>query len=487
MTLGQRAVRGTAIVLISSYTNMAVGFVTTIFLTRLLAPDDFGVMALAGFFYALLDLRNKMGLDFAFIHRQPTTEELTATHFALQLALSLGTLIVALIAVPLLGLFGYGDQVRWVIVALAGIGIAEAAGTTPRLFLEKELAFARSTLAITSSLILANALAVFLAWRGAGLVSLIVQVGANAIFSTAGLWAMSRLRLSPAFSRQLAGWMLRFGLAVAVGSIATVVLLNYDYFLVGTFVSASALGYYERAYKVATWPTGIVTHVVSRAAFPTYAKVQHDRERLSQAFGITLWLITMVALPAAMGLFVTAPDFIQLLFGERWLPSAPLLRVLVLVALLRPLLDDTGALFNAIGKPRRISTVLALQATSLILLGTPLTLAFGVTGTAIGVGLAFLIGIILDYRFVAQEVVLNVRTAFGTPAAGLAAGFFVWWALQGWEGLASLPLFLRVVVEGGASVVAFYGVSFALQGKIMVQRIGMIWGMLAGRRRSALE
>jgi PST family polysaccharide transporter len=486
MSLGQRAVRGTVIVLASSYTNMAVGFLTTILLTRLLSPDDFGLMALATFFFSLLDLRNKMGLDFAFVHRQPTTDELVATHLGLQCALSLGTVVLVLAASPLLVMAGYSPRLPWIMAALAGIGLIEAAGTTPRLVLEKELAFARSTVVITGSLIAANALAVFLAWRGAGLVSLLVQSGANILFSTLGLWYMSRLRLRRAFRRQLAGWMLRFGLAVAVGSVAAVVLLQYDYFLVGTFVGATALGYYERAYKIAVWPTGLVTHVVSRTAFPTYAKVQDDRGRLSQAFNMTLWLITMVALPIAMAMFVTAPDFVRVLFGERWLPSAQLLRLLVAVAMLRPLLDDTGALFNAVGQPRRISTVLVVQAVTLVLLGTPMTWRWGVMGTAVAVGIAFLASIILDYWYVRQVVDLSLTQAFGVPALGLAAGLFVWWGGRQFLGTAGWPPLARLIVEGGMSLAAFYMVAGMLQRELIRERLRLVWSLLWGRTAKGL-
>ncbi len=481
MSLGQRAVRGTAIVLASSYTNMAVGFITTVLLTRLLAPEDFGLIALATFFFSLLDLRSKLGLDFAFVHRQPTTDELVATHLALQCALSLGSLVLVLAASPLLVLAGYSPRLPWVLAVLAGIGLVEAAGTTPRLVLEKELAFARSTVVITGSLIAANALAVFLAWRGAGLVSLLVQSGANVLFSTLGMWRMSQLRLRRTFQRQLAGWMLKFGLAAAVGSLAAVILLQYDYFLVGTFVGAAALGYYERAYKMAVWPTGLVTHVVSRTAFPTYAKVQHDRGRLSQAFGMTLWLITMVALPIALAMFVTAPDFVRVLFGERWLPSAGLLRMLVAVAMLRPLLDDTGALFNAVGQPRRISTVLAVQAGVLVLLGTPLTWRWGVTGTAAAVGIAFLAGIILDYWYVRQVVDLSLRQVFGVPALGLAGGLLAWWCGRQFLGIAGWPPLLRLLCEGAMSLTAFYAVAGILQRDLIRDRLRLVWSLLWGR------
>lgn len=482
MSLGQRAVRGTAIVLASSYANMAMAFVATIFLTRLLSPEDFGVMALAVFFFSLFDLRNKMGLDFAFMNRQPNTDELIATHLGLQIALSLGSVVVMLIALPILRLTGYDPRMTLMLVALSLVGLVEAAGSTPRVVLEKELIFARSTVVITGSLFLAHVLAVILAWQGAGIWSLLMQVAGNAVFSTIGLWKISRLKVHPAFSRKIARWMLKFGLAMSVGAIATSILLKFDYFLVGTFVSAAALGYYERAYKIAQWPTGLVTHVVSRTAFPTYAKLQDDRPRLSEAFGMTLWLIATVALPIALAIFAAAPDCVELLFGERWLPSAPLLRFLVVYSVLRPLLDDTGALFTATGQPRRSSTVLTTQAVVLVVAATPLTFAYGAVGTAIGVGIAFVVGIIVAYRFLTRTVDLSLMTAFRTPALGLVAGLLAWWGLTRWAGLPNLPLLVRVILQGGVAAGAFYVVALLLEGRVIVERLQMIWSLLAGRK-----
>ena len=73
--IAQRAVRGTGIVLVSSYTNMAMGIAYGIVMARLLNPNQFGLVALATFFVSVVDLRGKLGLDYAFIHRQPTTAQ----------------------------------------------------------------------------------------------------------------------------------------------------------------------------------------------------------------------------------------------------------------------------------------------------------------------------------------------------------------------------------------------------------------------------
>ncbi|MEW5719931.1 MAG: oligosaccharide flippase family protein, partial [Chloroflexota bacterium] len=271
MGLASRAVRGAVLVLFGSYTNMALGIVYGVIMARLLDPDHFGVFALALFFVTALDVRGKLGLDYAFIHRQPTTDQLIATHWALQTAAALLTLLLVALASLIVANLNYPAAAAPMMLALAGAMIIEAAGTTARAALEKELVFARSTFVVTSALFLSYLVAIGLAVRGYAAWALVGQVAVNAAFSSVGFWWAYRwlghrpsIRLS--FDRALAGWLLRFGATLALGSVATMLLLQFDNFLVGTFVGAAALGYYAQAYKVAQWPTGLVTHIVSRAA-----------------------------------------------------------------------------------------------------------------------------------------------------------------------------------------------------------------------------
>ncbi len=64
---------------------MGLGIIYGIVMARLLDPDHFGV-------FALLDVRGKIGFDYAFIHQRATTDRLIATHWALQTGASLVTL-----------------------------------------------------------------------------------------------------------------------------------------------------------------------------------------------------------------------------------------------------------------------------------------------------------------------------------------------------------------------------------------------------------
>ena len=487
MTLATRAVRGAFYVLVGSYANLAIGFVYTIIMARLLAPEHFGVFALAQFFVTLLDARGKLGLDYAFVHRQPTTEQLVATHWVLQMSAAIITVLLVAIATFGVGAWGYPAATAPLMLALAGALMLEAAGTTARAALEKELVFARSTVVITASLFISYLLAIVLAFAGFTHWALAAQFATNALLSTLGFWWAfrrlgARVILGFNFDRALARWLLRFGATLALGSFATIVLLQFDNFLVGTFVGAAALGYYTQAYKVAQWPTGLVTHIVSRAALPTYAKLQDDLPRLAKAFEMTLWLILTLTTPIALAIFVAAPDFLILIYGERWLPSALLLRFLIGYSLLRPLLDDTGALFVALGQPRCVTMVLVTQALALVVAATPLTFAWNAAGTAIGVGVAFIIGIALTYSFVARTIPIRLARVFApTIVAALGSGGVYFLLTRAFD-LNALPLLMRVAVKGGFAAAMFGALVLVLERRAFFERVNYVRQLLFARR-----
>ena len=481
--IAHRAVRGAAFVLVSSYANMAMGIVYGIILARLLDPAHFGVFALALFFFTLFDVRGKLGLEFAFVHRQPTTDELFATHWTLQIAASAVTLALTTLVAAIIAQLNYPSATAPLMIALAGVMMIEATGTAARAALEKEFVFARSTVVVTGALLFSYVAAILLALAGFTYWALVGQVAVNALIGTLGFWwayhrgtrgAPLRFR----FDRDIARWMLRFGAVMSVGALATALLLQFDNFLVGTFVGAAALGFYAQAYKVAQWPTGLVTHIVGRVSLPTYAKLQNDPVRLAKAFEMSLWLILTVALPLALALFVAAPDFLILLYGEKWLPSAILLRGLIGYSVLRPLFDDTGALFTALGKPERITTVLVVQAGVLIVVGTPLTLALSAIGTAIAVGVAFVVGVALTYRFVARALPIDLGRVFA-PAVIAGIGSIVLYLVCARAlDLNALPLLIRVVVKGGLASSTFFLVVFLLERKFLLERLSYIWRLL---------
>ncbi len=196
---------------------------------------------------------------------------------------------------------------------------------------------------------------------------------------------------------------------------ASTLLTQMDALLIGTFVSTEALGFYDRAYRTAQWPSLLLTSFTGRVAFFGYARLQNEARRLRQLFDTTLWVVTYLAVPIALMLFISAPDLVTLVYGETWAPAASLLRILAVYSLARPLMGerkfsvdrhwptedryaDLGQPGSALGHPR-----------------PPADPHLGAAGTSVAVSVVFLIGTLIIYRRVLREFLQRLWK----PEAGL--------------------------------------------------------------------
>lgn len=485
--LAYRVVRGGLWVALSSYFTHGFGFLANLALTRLLAPEDYGVVALATFFSALIGLRPKLAVNQAFAQRQETTGELVGTHMVLDVSAAAATVALALLAVPLLRALGYSQDVAGVVLALAVVGVAEALLSTASILLDRELHFGRTSLVSSLAFPLSYVPAFWLALHGGRYWSLVAQTATYALLLLGGMWwaagrqlpAVFRLRWR--FDRAIAGDLLRFGGLVGLGTLAAMLVTQFDSFLVGTYVGLATLGFYDRARRIAQWPSLLVSSVLARTAFYTYARLQNDAERLAKSVTMTCWLLALLAIPIALAVFVSAPDLVALLYGERWLPSAPFVRFLVVYSLLRPLVDLAGSLLVAVGRPQRATAIYLLQLGTLAIVGLPLTLAHGAIGTCIGVGLAFVAGASLAYRYVRQATPASFLDTLGLPGLAAAAVALVGWRLGGVSALGLWPRALRVSLAGGLALAAFYALLLIVQRRRFIGRLAYVWRLLLAR------
>ncbi|HYN89376.1 MAG TPA: oligosaccharide flippase family protein, partial [Ardenticatenaceae bacterium] len=347
--LAFRVVRSGIWLAASSYFNLAFGFGANVALTRLLAPEHAGVFVFAQFLYSLLDLRTKLGVGQAFAQRKQTTGDLVGSLFVLEVGTGVGTVLIVLAALPILRALDYSWDVVAVTLALAVVGLANSITGTAWVLLDKELRFDRVSLVTSIAFPVSYLPAFWLAVRGGGAWSFVAQNATYALLLLAGLW-WSAWRTIPhvwalnwRFDRQVAVQLVRFGASIGSATLAASMVYQFDSFLVGQFAGMAALGFYDRAYRLAGWPHLLVGTIASRAGFYTYARLQDDRLRLEKAVTMSFWIINLLAIPLGAGIFVAAPDLVHLLYGERWLPSAPFVRLLVVYSLVRPALENLAA------------------------------------------------------------------------------------------------------------------------------------------------
>ncbi len=486
--LAVRIVRGGAAVALTSYFLFAFGFLANLVLTRVLNPADFGVFVLGTFFFSVLNLRPKFGVDQAFAQHITTDAQSSGTFAVLSVAAGIASLLLALLVTPLLFALGYSAPVVIVTLALASVGVSDSIMGIAWVQLDKALLFTRVSLVTAIAFPISYLPAFYLAFNGGGYWALVSQNAAYALLLLIGLWLTARRALPDIwtmrwhFSERLARQFIRFGLLVGLATIFAIIVYQFDNFLVGTIVGVATLGFYDRAYRIAQWSSILVGTVLARTAFYAYSRLQNDSVRLTKTAMMSLWIVTTIALPIALAIFVTADDLVLFLFGEKWLPSALFLRFLVAYSILRPLLDDATSLFIAVGHPRRTTIVTVLQAIALVVAATPLTFQFGAVGTAVGVGIAFFVGLAVTYYFVRRTLPkLNLREAFFVPFIASAVTLIVGLLVSSFIRSLSLPQFAALLIQGLLVVALYLAITFLLRPRITRERAHYVWRLLRGQ------
>jgi O-antigen/teichoic acid export membrane protein len=480
--LATRAVRGGLWAMLGAYWMVGFGFLINIVLVRLIDdPDVFGTFAGALVFAQIFRPATLLGLNYAFVNHQELSGESIGTYALLNmLAMVAGVLLMLLLA-PLLRTLGYDEAVVLASIAMALVMAISTLTDTFRVLLEKELHFGALSLWQALTFSLSFVPAVWLAWRYGTVWSLISAPLTQHVLALVGIiWLLRRhmplvWQVRWRFDWTLARQFVRYGVVVGLGFLATALLSHLDDFYILTFVGLTTLGFYDRAYRTAQWPSTLLASLTARLALYTYARLQDDMARLRKTIEMVLWLIMTLALPLSLAIFLAAPDMIILFYGETWLPATIFLRILVIFAVIRPLWENASNLFVAIGRPRLPLIFMLAQVATLALAGLPFTLLWGALGTCAAVALAFAVGMALIQRDIRREVGLDMARTLALPllVTLLAGGGYL--ALAALLPLAEWPLLLRLSFKVGYGFGSFALLTLLLQPRATLERVAYIW------------
>jgi O-antigen/teichoic acid export membrane protein len=339
--------------------NRGLGFIRTIILARLLAPEDFGILGIAMLSISTLETFSHTGFHTTLIQKKDNIESYLNTAWTVS-ALR-GTMLFVFL--------------------LQNISI---------LFFQKELEFHKQFIyefaATLANLIVAIPLAFLLrnVWAlvWGGLASSVVRL----ILS----YTLHPYRPLIQLNRQKLKELWHFGKWVLGSTILVFLVTQGDDIFVGKVLGLTALGLYQLSYTLSNLPATEITHVVSRVTFPAYSKLQDDLPRVRSAYLKVLQFISFLSFPLAGAIFIFLPDFVSIFLGDKWTPMVPAAQVLVMAGLLRSIAATTGPIFHALGKPKIDTNWQIIRFLVLLTLIYPLTLQWNILGTSIAVFISIL-------------------------------------------------------------------------------------------------
>lgn len=477
--LGRQAVRGAFYGLATAGATVPLGFLRAVLLARLLLPEHFGLMALA-FFYVGLSAQLRAGaLGAAVIHHPHPDEAMYRTYFSLRLGLSVLSVALLIAAIPLLTPF-YPTMplLGWVILALAGAEILRTLAFVQDSLLSRAMAFRTAAIADVAGSAAMTCVAPVMAWRGWGVWALVGELVSGLVARTAYVWwAQPETRPRFGWDAAAARWFWQYARPSWLSSNLNFLREGFDDFWIGTFLGKEALGYYSRAYEFSGYPRRVVTTPIIDVFLPTFARLQHDRLRLSQAYFRLTGLMVRFGFGVSLVLILTAPQLIPLLLGARWLAMTLSFQLLVVYMLVDPLAGSSTYLLMATGRTGLIARTQAVQ----LLLFAPAVMLFshwgGIAGVALAADLTAITGAALLFRDTRRLVDYSLSALFALPLLSLLATAAAVWALGPlW---AALPVWATFLAKAGVSGICYSGLLWLTERDQLQAGWQLVWQQVA--------
>lgn len=308
----------------------AIGLLSTIILARLLLPEDFGLVALAGALVFVLETFSDLRFEHAIIAQRDTTDSDLNTAFTLNLLRGTGiAIVIALIAYPYALMM---DDMRLVpiLLTMAAIPLIDGFKNPAFVTYEKSMQFAREFTLQLSHKILAFTVTITLAWLWRSYWALIVGIVSGAGVKVIASYLMHPYRphLSLQAWRRLVSFSGWFMGANAVNAL----LQKIEFFLIGAFVPARVVGLLHVGSEISNMASNELTLPLKRALFPALSSLAAEPQRQYHNFCRAIEVIAAVALPIGLGLSLVAEPLVLLVLGERWRETAQVIEFLGPVA-----------------------------------------------------------------------------------------------------------------------------------------------------------
>lgn len=350
-TKGSKSIRGAAsLQFASKYSSILIQLLITAVLARLITPGDFGVLAIVVVFSNFFMLFSDMGIGVAVIQFRDLEERGLGALFVFSLFLAVILALLFCAASFAIAWF-YHDSRIVPLCCLASLALLFTTfNMVPNGLMLRDRQFLSIGLRLVASTLVSGCVAIVLAYCGFGAYALVIQIVCSAAFVF--LWNIIKrpIRcLNVHFIKPL-----REVFSYSAFQLAFMFLnyfsRNLDNLAIGKLFGDASLGFYDKAYKLTTYPLNSLSSVVASVVQPFMAEHQDDLDRIFHCWKKIAKGLSLVGVPISLVLICAPYEITEIMYGPQWGESAPLLAVLAVSVYIQLVFNPSAAFFQSIGR-----------------------------------------------------------------------------------------------------------------------------------------
>jgi PST family polysaccharide transporter len=339
---------------LSQAVKVFVGFASIVFIARLLSPEEYGIAAMVAPVTAFVLLFQNLGLNQAVVQVKTLSPEHTNALFWINIGASIVIAAVLLAIAPLVGWFYEDLRPAYLTAATAATIVVTGLNRQHMALMNRNMEFTRLSMLDVLAAVVTFAATLAAAYSLRSFWALWIGAFVGALFNTALVWFLSPWR--PSFRVSFAGTrgMLVFGANLTGFNIVNFFARNLDTVLIARAWGATAVGLYDRSYKLMMFPLQNINQPLGRVMLPALSRANNDPKRYRRMFLLSITALSLVSVPGVMVAAMLSDVVISVLLGPRWTEAAPIFLWLSIAAIGQPINNATGWLFISSGRTREM-------------------------------------------------------------------------------------------------------------------------------------
>ncbi|WP_429885852.1 lipopolysaccharide biosynthesis protein [Geoalkalibacter halelectricus] len=326
--LGKRSVRSSFVTLASSGSNFFLTMLSTMVLARLITPADFGLFAMVSMFTSFLSIFKNLGLGMATIRKPVLTHGEVTNVFWVNNFVSAALALIIIVMAPGVAWFYDDARLTLITVAVAAGFIVSGLGIQHNSLLRRQMRFTELAGVNISSLMVGIFSGISAAYLGATYWSLVILQFVTVFTNTSLCWFLCKWR--PGLPRRDVNVreMVFFGGNLTGSRIIGYFNLNLGNILIGRYVGAASLGFFDKANQLLHMPVHQFSFPVGSVAIPALSSLQSTPDRFRSYYRYAVFFIGLIAFPLVFVLVIFAEEVVLIVLGSQWNEVTPIFRLL---------------------------------------------------------------------------------------------------------------------------------------------------------------
>ncbi|NUO80114.1 lipopolysaccharide biosynthesis protein [candidate division KSB1 bacterium] len=408
-SVSEKAKLGIIYATMSKFSGTFMQFFGSVALARLLEVSDFGLVQMGTMIIGFATKLGEFGFNMGLVQRrEEVREEHVNTLFIMDFLFKLTLFGIVMLALPYLAEYFHEPRLEAVMPAIALYMVLDCFSNPGTTMLDRQMNFgAQARIQIIERFIEITT-SVGMAFAGMGVWSLIyskiIAISVSAILaSRAAHW-----RPSLKFDFQASKELFRFGGWIFFRNMCREMADNVDYFIIGRYLNAQQLGYYTKAFDLMRLPQRRITRSINSVMFAAFARVQDQPEKVRAGFEKAVLAVSLVSYPLLIGMLIVAREFVEVVFGEKWLPMTLPLQIMCVAGVLRSIDPFLNSVVTATGFVRH-TAFRRLVEFALLAVACYIGVQYGIVGVSIAVVIVSFIVMFLMVNLLKQVSISGWR------------------------------------------------------------------------------